>query len=74
MAKYRVLSPLEHNGEPYQIDSEIELDDAFSKPLLDVGVIVKAGASQTSQNAPASGEAESLVEKAKKSVKKVFGA
>ncbi len=39
MSRYIVTSPVEHDGKPYGINSEIDLSDTFAAPLLQVGVI-----------------------------------
>lgn len=41
MAKYKVITPVEHDGDRYEPESEIDLSDSFATPLLDVGAIVK---------------------------------
>lgn len=38
MAKFNVLSPLNHDGKPYA-EGEIELDEKVAAPLLVLGVI-----------------------------------
>lgn len=38
-ATYQVLSPLEHDGEPFAAGADIELDARQAQPLLDVKVI-----------------------------------
>lgn len=39
MPKYTVLSRVEHDGKPYEVNAEIDLDEARAKPLLDGGAI-----------------------------------
>ena len=39
MAKYKVLGPLDHNGEVYGKGGTIELEKEYADPLLEVGVI-----------------------------------
>lgn len=41
MAKFKVISPIEHNLKRYEPESEIELPEALAAPLLEVGVIEK---------------------------------
>ena len=36
---YRVLSKLHHDGETYEIGSEVELTTEQAGPLLDVGAV-----------------------------------
>lgn len=36
---YRVLSALDHDGQRYEADEQIDLDTAAAEPLLRVGVI-----------------------------------
>ena len=39
MSKYKVLTPIDHDGKRYEPGKPIELDDEQAKPLLAVGAI-----------------------------------
>ena len=39
MTKYKVLTPVDHDGERYEPGKSIELEDVQAKPLLAVGDI-----------------------------------
>ena len=39
MAKYKVLTPVDHDGERYEPGKFIELDESQAKPLLAVQAI-----------------------------------
>lgn len=42
MSKYHVLSPVEHDGKSYEVDSEIEVkDEKQAKALIASGVIAE---------------------------------
>lgn len=48
MAKYKVLTPVDHDGERFEPGKYIELDDAQAKPLLAVRAI-SAGKSKAEE-------------------------
>lgn len=41
---YTVLSPLDHDGEPYKRDDQVELTEDQARPLLDLKVVQPAPA------------------------------
>lgn len=41
---YKVLTPLEHDGQPYSPGDPVELSDEQAKPLLDVKAVAPAAA------------------------------
>ena len=41
---YKVLTPLEHDGQPYSPGEPVELSDEQAKPLLDVKAVAPAAA------------------------------
>lgn len=57
--KYSVNRPrLEHNGEAYEQDSIIELENNFADPLLAVGAIVEAVSKKNSGKSAKMGDTD----------------
>lgn len=70
MAKYQVLSPINHDGKPYA-DGEIELDEKVAAPLLGLNVIAAFDGQEPAPETPAAPETQVAPEAPKEPAAKV---
>jgi len=52
MSKFTVLSPVNYDGELYEIDSEIELSAKAAVPLLEMGAVREIAATADKKKKP----------------------
>lgn len=58
MGKFIVQEPLRHNGEDFEIGSQVELDGKVAKDLLASGIVVSVADAKAKAEAEAAAKAE----------------